>query len=353
MTAMRTKPCAAALLAVGLILGALPARAAPYPLSISTGGVTGIYYQIGAAICRLLRDHPPARPMDCQTEGSAGSVANIDLVSQGRAPIGLAQSDSLHDAVTGTGVFAERRPDDRLRALFSPVVETFLVLTRAQNWVPSIADLRDRRVNIGAPASGSEVTFRQLLSARGWSPDDFSELTSIRSSLQAAALCTGRVDAVAFVAANPVPVMQEATFACAARFVPLDQEFARLMTERHPYYVAATVPGGLYPNNPEPTPTIGVRGVVISSTATPDDVVYEVTRAVFAHILELRTLHLAFADARAEEMVDQCMFAPVHPGAARYYREVGLKMPPRCLSREGSGGTRIGQVRPDQRASTR
>src|SRR5215213_2804539 len=314
-----------------VLLGTLPARAAPYQLSIATGGVTGIYYQIGAAICRLLRDHPTSQPLDCQTDGTAGSVANIDIVSRGDAPLGLAQSDSLHDAVTGTGAFADRSPDNQLRALFSPVVETFLVLTRTQNWVPNVGDLRDRRVNIGAPASGSEVTFRQLLAARGWSPEDFSELTSIRSSLQAAALCAGRVDAVAFVAANPVPVMQEATFACAARLVPLDQQFARQIIERHPYYVPAVVPGGLYRNNPQPTPTIGVRGVVVASDTTPDELVYEVTRAVFKNVAELRTLHLAFADVVADDMIDQCMFAPIHPGAARYYREAGLKLPRRCL----------------------
>ena len=211
------------------------------------------------------------------------------------------------------------------------MVETFLVLTRERDWAPQISDLQGRRVNIGSPASGTEVTFRQLMAARGWSDRDFATLSSIRSSQQAAALCGGRVDAIAFVAANPVPVMQEATFACAARLVPLDQQFARQIIERHPYYVPAVVPGGLYRNNPEPTPTIGVRGVVVASDTTPDELVYEVTKAVFENIAELRTLHLAFADVVADDMIDQCMFAPIHPGATRYYREAGLKLPRRCL----------------------
>jgi uncharacterized protein len=317
---------------IGVVLLAIaPARAEPYQLSIATGGVTGIYYQIGAAICRLLRDHPPTHPVDCRTEGSAGSVANLLSLGQGKAPLALAQADSLYDAVTGTGGFANRPPDKRLRALFSPVVETFLVLTRERDWAPQISDLQGRRVNIGSPASGTEVTFRQLMAARGWSDRDFATLSSIRSSQQAAALCGGRVDAIAFVAANPVPVMQEATFACAARLVPLDQQFARQIIERHPYYVPAVVPGGLYRNNPEPTPTIGVRGVVVASDTTPDELVYEVTKAVFENIAELRTLHLAFADVVADDMIDQCMFALIHPGATRYYREAGLKLPRRCL----------------------
>lgn len=311
-----------------------PTRAAdqpPFPLAITTGGVTGIYYQIGAAICRLLRDHPPSRYIDCQTEGSAGSVANVRLVADGRRQLGLAQSDTLYDAVTGTGGFAGRSPDTQVRALFSPVVETFLVLTAAENWVPQIGDLRGRRINIGAAASGTEVTFRKMMTARGWQAGDFAALSDIRASLQAEALCAGRVDAVVFVAANPAPVIQDAAFTCAARFVPLDQQFAREMIERHPYYVAAQIPGGVFRNNPGPTPTIGVRGIVIASVATPDDIVYTVTRVVFEHLPVLRTLHLAFAQVTAGEMLDQCVFVPVHPGAARYYREAGLEMPRRCL----------------------
>ena len=102
----------ASALALCLVLfAAAPAWAEPYRLAIATGGVTGIYYQIGAAICRLLRDHPPAHAIDCRTEGSAGSIANLLSLGQGEVPLALAQADSLHDAVTGTGGFANRPPD--------------------------------------------------------------------------------------------------------------------------------------------------------------------------------------------------------------------------------------------------
>ena len=317
---------------VGVLLGAAaPVRAEPYQLSIATGGVTGIYYQFGAAICRLLTDHPPAVPMACTTEGSAGSVRNLIELGEGATQLALAQSDSLYDAATATGTFSGRDRDTTVRALFSPVTEAFMVLTRAADWVAQVVDLRGLRINIGAPASGSEATFRRLLAARGWSPGDFAKLSDLRASLQASALCAGRVDAISFVAANPVPLMQEATFSCRSRFVALDQEFARALIERHPYYVPAEVPGGLYPNNPDPVPTIGVRAVVVASSSTPDDVVYQITKTVFENLAELRTLHLAFANIEADDMVDQCVFAPVHPGAARYYREAGLMMPRQCL----------------------
>lgn len=319
------------LAAVGLVAVTAPLEAAPYRLAIATGGVTGIYYQFGAAICRLLRDHPPARPINCITEGSPGSVWNLQQLRDDRYPLAITQSDTLYDAATGSGSFASQGPDKKLRALFSPVAEAFMVLTRVRDWVPTIADLRGLRINIGAPTSGAEATFRELLAARGWSASEFSKVAGVRTSLQASALCNGQVDAISFVAANPVPIMQEATFTCRSRFVPLDQAFARALIERFPYYVPAEIPGGLYPNNPDPVPTIGVRAVVVASSDTPDDVVYTITKTVFRQLAELRTLHLAFAHVTAEDMLDQCVFAPVHAGAARYYREAGLKMPRRCL----------------------
>jgi uncharacterized protein len=329
---MRATTAACRFLLLGAcVLGAAAGAHArePYPLSIATGGVTGIYYQIGAAICRLLQDHPPAVPITCTTEGSQGSVANLIGVRFGRVPLAVVQGDVLHDAVTGS--LANQRPEDGVRALFSPVPEAFMVLTRGDGRVPSVADLRGRRVSVGAPASGSELTFRRLLAARGWSPAAFAELVDVRNSLQAVALCRGLVDATALVAANPTPAVQEATFACDARFVPLDPEFTRSVVERYPYYVPAVVPGGLYPNNPAPIPTVGVRAVVVAAAGTPDEVVHAVTRAVFENLAEFRTLHLAFAAVEAEDMLHHCLFAPLHPGAARYYREARLGLPPSCL----------------------
>jgi TRAP transporter TAXI family solute receptor len=327
MPAHLRRRLATIILGAALALGAgSDARADPFRLDISTGGVTGIYYQIGAAICRLLQDHPPERPITCTTAGSAGSVGNLIQMRTGSVPLALAQSDSLHDAVTGTGGFANIGRDGQVRALFTLVTETLLVLARSDAWVPKLLELKGRRVNIGAPASGSEVTFRQLLAARGFAPTEFARLSDIKASLQAVALCDGQVDAIAFMAANPVPVMQEATYLCDSRFVPLDQDFASAMIERYPYYVPAVIPGGLYANNPDPTPTIGVRATLVAPASTPEDVIYEVTRTVLDNLAELRTLHLAFAGIDAKDILSHCVFAPIHPGARRYYEERRLNL---------------------------
>ena len=160
------------------------------------------------------------------------------------------------------------------------------------------------------------------MEARGWSTTDFLEISTIRSSLQAQALCRGAVDAVAFVAANPVPVMQEATFACAARLVPLDQDFTRTMIERYPYYLAAVVPGGLYPNNPDPDPDDrGPRHRDRGHGPARRDRLRCYQDLVPPNCLSSARSISPSPTAAAAEMLDQCVFAEVHPGAARYYRE--------------------------------
>jgi TRAP transporter TAXI family solute receptor len=326
MTTMGRKLRLLAALAAGLAGPGAAAAAEPFPLTIATGGVTGIYYQIGAAICRLLEDHPPGRPIDCTTDGSNGSVRNLINMRWGDVPLALAQGDSLYYAVSGTGPFAGTGPDREVRALFSLVTEAFAVMTRGADPVAALTELKGRRLSIGPPASGTDVTFRRLMAARGWNVADFQSAPEVTSALQAAALCTGRVDAIALVAASPTPSVQEATFGCGARFVPISYTFAETMIEANPYYVPAVIPGGLYPNNPAPTETIGVRATLVAPASTPDTVVYEVTRAVLDHLDELRTLHLAFASVDQADILRYCVFAPIHPGAARYFRERGLKL---------------------------
>lgn len=305
---------------------AAPARAEPYPLAIATGGVTGVYYQIGAAICRLLRDHPPAVPITCTTDGSPGAVQNLIDLRGGGAKLALVQADTLYDAVRGEGPFARFGPDRQVRAMFTLVTETVNVLTREAEPAASLADLRGRRVNIGAPASGTEVTFRRLMAARGWTDADFAGFTEFRTTLQADALCNEETDGTVFVGANPSAAMQQSTFACSARLVPIADTFMTALGRRYPFYTAAVIPGGTYPANPEPVPTIGVRATLTAASATPSVVVHAVTAVVLDHLDELRQLHLAFVGIDLAEVTRHCVMAPLHPGTVRYLRERRLEL---------------------------
>jgi hypothetical protein len=314
----------AAVLALAVTVGGGSARAAS--LAIATAGVTGVYYQFGAAVCRLLRDHPPPTPVACTTEGSEGSIRNLIDLRSGKVTMATVQGDSLYLAVRGEGPFAGGGPHRQVRSLFSFATETLNVLTRGPEQLTGMAALRGRRLAIGAPASGTAVTFRRLMADRGWTDGDFRALDDYRSTLQSLALCRGDTDGIVFVGANPSGVVQDATFTCDARLVPIEPDFVRSLLARYPFHVPAVIPGGLYPNNPDPVPTIGIRAMLVASVDTPIDTVYAVTRAVLDHLDELRTLHLAFRDIRVEEIARHCVFAPLHAGAERYFRERGIPL---------------------------
>jgi TRAP transporter TAXI family solute receptor len=120
--------------------------------------------------------------------------------------------------------------------------------------------------------------------------------------------------------------MQDATFTCSAQLVPIADTFTSALGRRYPFYTAAVIPGGTYRANPAPTPTIGMRATLVATEDTPSEVVREVTAAMLDHLDELRTLHLAFVGVDIDEITRHCVFAPLHSGASRYYRERGLQV---------------------------
>lgn len=306
-----------------LVLLARAAAAEPYPLRIATGGVTGVYYQIGAAICRLLVADGAAHGIGCTTESSRGSVHNLTALRFLGTPLAVVQSDIQHQAVTGTGPFAGVGPDPELRALLAILPEPFTILARAGSGVRTLADLEGRKVNLGSFGSGTRATATQLLAAAGLAPADLQP-ADIRTSLQAGALCRGEVDALVFVGAHPSGTLQEATAGCPARFVPLDPAMVASITASFPYYRPAVIPGGLYPGNPEPVPTVAVHATLVAAAGVPDEVVHTVVRTILEGLPELRRLHPAFVRLDGAAMVATCQTAALHPNALRYFRAAGL-----------------------------
>jgi hypothetical protein len=300
------------------------AHADPYQVTIATGGVTGIYYQIGAAICRLIRRTPDAARFPCSVASSPGSVRNITTMRWAGMPFAIVQADTQYKAVKGTGPFAEVGPYLNLRSLFSVVPEAFTIVAAAGSGIYNAADLLGRRVNAGNFGSGTRATVEEVLRFRGWRPQDLENLPHISSNLQSQALCRGQLDALVFVAANPSAAVAESASGCGARLVSPQDEFINGLVKAFPYYERVTIPGGTYRNNPQDVHTFGTRATVVARSDVPNDVVYALVKSVFTQLAEFRRLDLSFTQLQAEDMVGACNFAPLHPGAERYFREVGL-----------------------------
>jgi TRAP transporter TAXI family solute receptor len=293
-------------------------------ITIGTGGVTGVYYPTGGAICRLVNKGRKEHGIRCSVESTGGSVFNINTIRAGELDMGVAQSDWQYHAYHGSSKFADAGPFEDLRAVFSVHPEPFTVVARADSGITAFEGLKGKRVNIGNPGSGQRGTMEVLMGAVGWTNDDFSLASELKSAEQSKALCDNKIDAMVFTVGHPSGSIKEATTSCDSVLVSVTGSAVTKLVSENAYYRMATIPGGMYRGSDQDVQTFGVGATFVSSTATAPDVVYEVVKAVFENFDDFKKLHPAFAVLKKEEMVKDGLSAPLHDGAAKYYKEAGL-----------------------------
>jgi TRAP transporter TAXI family solute receptor len=312
--------------AVGLATATLmaPAAMAEEFITIGTGGITGVYYPTGGAICRLVNKGRRDHGVRCSVESTGGSVYNINTIREGELEFGVAQSDWQYHAYNGSSQFEDAGPFEGLRSVFSVHPEPFTVVARADGGITTFADLKGKRVNIGNPGSGQRGTMEVLVKALGWTMDDFTLATELKASEQSAALCDNQIDAMVYTVGHPSGSIQEATTACDSVLVNVSGPEVAKLIEENSFYRAATIPGGMYRGNDEDTLTFGVGATFVSSDAVSEDVVYVLVKSVFENFDDFKGLHPAFANLVAAEMATAGLSAPLHDGAAKYFKEAGL-----------------------------
>ena len=313
--------------AVGVSLAAGVATAAEF-ITIGTGGVTGVYYPTGGAICRLANKGKKKHGVRCSVESTGGSVYNINTIRAGELDMGVAQSDWQYHAYNGTGKesFIKAGPFTELRAVFSVHPEPVSIIARKDANIKSLADLAGKRVNIGNPGSGTEATWEVMWKALGHASKtaDLKLASQLKSAETPQALCDNKIDAFFWLVGNPAALNKEATTTCDAIFVPVDGPVIDKLVKDNAFYRKAVIPGGMYRGNPNDIPTFGVGATFVSSTRTSEKTVYVVVKAVFENFEAFKKLHPAFGVLKKEEMVKDGLSAPLHDGAAKYYKEAGL-----------------------------
>ncbi len=299
-----------------------PAVAQQKFVTIGTGGVTGVYYAVGGAVCRLMNKSRAETGLRCSVESTGGSVFNANALKTGELDFGLAQSDIQFGAAKGEGQF-KGKADPDLRAVFSVHPEPFTVLARKDAGVTSFADFKGKRFNIGNPGSGTLSSMEELLKQMGWTKNDFSLAAELKADEQGTALCDNKIDGFFYGVGHPSAAIQDPTIACGAKLIPLTGPAVETLLKEHPYYAKATIPGGMYANNPNPTETYGVLATIITSAKVADTTVYALVKAVFDNFDEFKKLHPAFAHLEPKDMVKNGLSAPLHPGAIKFYKEKG------------------------------
>ena len=300
-----------------------PASAQQKFITIGTGGVTGVYYAVGGAVCRLMNKDRAKTNIRCSVESTGGSAFNINTIKGGELDFGLAQSDAHYYALKGEKAFKDGGAYADLRSVYSVHPEPFTVLARKEAGVAKFEDFKGKRFNVGNPGSGTRGSFDELLNAMGWKTSDFSLASELKADEHGPALCDNKIDGFFYGVGHPSANIQDPTTTCGAKLVPLTGPAVDKLVKENPYYAKATIPGGMYSGNANPTETYGVLATLVTSAKVPDDVVYNLVKATFDNFDEFKKLHPAFANLDAEKMTKDGLSAPLHPGAAKFYKEKG------------------------------
>jgi TRAP transporter TAXI family solute receptor len=307
------------------VLATAPASMAQQKfITIGTGGVTGVYYPTGGSICRLVNKSRKEHGIRCSVESTGGSVYNLNTIRAGELDMGVAQSDWQYHAYNGTSKFKDAGAFKGLRAVFSVHPEPFTVVARADSGIKTFDDLKGKRVNVGNPGSGQRGTMEVVMNAKGWTMDDFKLASELKSAEQSKALCDNKIDAMVFTVGHPSGSIKEATTSCDSVIVEVAGPVIDKLVRENDYYRHATIPGGMYKGTDHDVKTFGVGATFVSSTNTPEDVVYHVVKAVFENFDDFKRLHPAFAVLDKKSMIKDGLSAPLHDGAKKYYKEAGL-----------------------------
>lgn len=293
-------------------------------ITIDSGDVNAIYYPTAGAICRFVNRGRKDHGIRCTAEPTGGSVFNINAIRNNTAAFGLAQADWQFHAYNATGFFADQKPFRELRSVFSLYTQAFLIAVKKDSNIKTIDDIVGKRINMGPKLSGTNLTMEDILKLKNLSDHDFASVTYLTLSEQPKALCQNKIDAMVYFAANPNPVVQEATTECPVRIIAIEKSLIDKLIKENQFYTPTIIPGGMYAGNPNNIETFGVKATLLTTDKVSSEVVYNLTKAVFSNFDNFKTLHPVFYTLKKEEMVKQGNYAPLHPGAIRYFKEAGL-----------------------------
>ena len=287
-------------------------------MTMGTGGTAGTYYGYGGVLGQYIKNNAG---IDVTVVSTDGSKANIQGIAAGDYQLGTVQSDVMSYAWEGTRAFEEDGKVESFRVVAGLYAEAVQLITMDKN-IKTVADLKGKKVSIGAAGSGVYFNAIDVLNAAGLQETDIQpQYQSFADS--ADALKDGKIDAAFIVAGAPTPAIQELCTTSKAYLVPIDGDIAAKLMASSPYYTAYKVPAGTYNGQTEDVTTVTVKATLIVSTSASEDAVYNVTKAIFDNIDTITAAHAKGAELSLQNATDG-MTAPFHAGAAKYFKEKGI-----------------------------
>lgn len=311
-------------LGLGLMVSPTPVVAKMTFVTIGTGGITGVYYPTGGAICRIVNKKRKVYGIRCTVESTGGSVFNVNAIMAGDLEFGVVQSDRQFQAMKGLAEWKDKGPQKDLRAVFTIHPESITLVAADDAGIKSINDLRGKRVNIGNPGSGQRQNSIDGLTNAGINYKKDLKAEGVKAAEAPGLLQDGRIDAFFYTVGHPSGAIKEATAGRRkVHFVSITK--VDKLLKKYPYYAKAVIPIKLYPGstNTKDVQTFGVKATFVTSAKVPDRMVYAITKEVFDNFESFKKLHPAYQVLTKQNMLEG-MSAPIHPGAMKYYKESGL-----------------------------
>lgn len=284
-------------------------------LNIATGGTAGTYYPLGGALAELLNQN--IKGMNASAQSTGASVANVNMLKDGSVDIAFIQNDIAYYAANGKEMFKDNKVES-IRGIAALYPETVQFVTTADKGIKSIADLKGKKVAVGASGSGAEANARQILGAYGLTYDDI-DVQYLSFGEAADALKDGNVDVGVVVAGFPTAAIQDLAANKSAALVNIDAEHADKLMKQYPYFTKITVPKGTYPGQEEDVSTVAVKCVVVTTDKLSDDLGEQIVKAIYEHLDRMKAAH-AVGKYITKDTALEGMSVKMNAGAEKYLK---------------------------------
>ena len=288
-------------------------------INILTGGQSGVYYPLGVALGQVYTKAIPDTKSSVQA--TKASVENLNLIQAGRGEIAFTLGDSLSDAWKGDEEAGFKTPLKALRTVAGIYPNYIQIVASAESGIKTLADLKGKRISVGAPRSGTELNARAILKAAGLTYKDFAKVEYLPFGESVELIKNRQLDVTLQSAGLGVASIRDLATSLKITVVSIPLEVVSKIGD--PAYLPASIPANTYTGQTDAVPTVAVRNFLVTSEAVPAETVYAMTKALFANLDQMAAAHSAAKSITAAD-APKNLPVPLHPGAERYYREAGL-----------------------------
>lgn len=290
-------------------------------LSIASGSITGIYYPLSNAISKSVTNVFPE--IKINVESSGGSVANIKLLQNGDTDLGMVQNDIAFYAYSGTNMF-EGQKFQGLRGITTLYSEIVHIIARKNSGIKSVNDLKGKRVSVGAAGSGTSLNTEMILGTYGMTFDDLGRAERVSITQATDFFKDGKIDAIFYTAGIGNAAITDISLLTDLVLIPIDQFNINYLIDSYNFYTFAEFAKDSYKGVNKPVQTVAVKAMLAASTKMTNQTAYKITKSLFEQTEELHKGH-SKAKEFTKETALKGMPIPIHDGALKYYKEIGLR----------------------------